>query len=554
MRISSVLPSVPCLLLQAMFATLGAQSPPPDVGDVLRNFGTKGPVPPPAAEVGQLPAPKDARPDMEGGVRVLVRDIEVSGNTVFSAEQLKAVVADQLGQKHDLAGMKALARRISDHYRRNGYQFARAVVRVQEFRDDILQITVLEGRYGAIRLVGEPSLVAGAAPYFADLRQGDLLQSAKLERTMLIFDDNPGLSVMPSVSPGAELGTSDLEIAIRMDALYGGDVGIDNAGSRFTGYYRSHVSWYRNSLAGFGDRLAALIMATDEGMILGTADYEKPVGGSGLRWRVGFSRTNYSLAEEYAALEATGFANVWSTGLSYPLVRSQFTNVSLSVGVQYKDLRDEFAAVAVHESKATLSLPISLRFDHRDGLLGGAVSYGTLGYTPGNLSLDDAMSAVDAVTARKEGSYGKLNFDLARIQAFTPDLSAYARFSAQWASVNLDSSERLGVGGFEGVRAYPVGEAAADAGWFAQVELRYAIGDFSPYLLYDVSRVSINENPWDAASDQTRNLSGAGFGVRYAHDQWSGNLSIAWRIDGGVPTQDRGDVNYRVAFALSRNF
>ena len=542
------------LWLMAAATSLGAQVAPPDAGQVQRTTGMV-PLPPPlVARPGLLPLPKEAREPAPGGPAVLVREISVSGNTVFAAEQLRAVVADQLGRKLDLAGMRALARRISEHYRTNGYPFAKAVVRVQEFQDDTLKITVLEGRYGAIKVIGEPALVEGAAPFLTALRPGDLLAADRLERTVLVLEGLPGLAVTPSVSPGSELGTSDLAIALRMNTLEGGDVGVDNAGSRYTGYYRAHVSYYRNSLARFGDRAKLLLMVTDHGMLLGSLDYDQPLGGHGLRWQVGFSRISYTLAEEYAALDATGLARVWSTSLTYPLLRSQSTNVSLSVGLLHKDLRDEFAAVSIEEAKTTFSVPVALRFDRRDNFLGGAVSYGGLTWTLGHLSLDDAMTAADAATARKAGNYGKVNFDLARIQSFTPDLSLYGRFAAQWATGNLDSSERLAIGGFEGVRAYPVGEGSGDAGWLAQVELRKVVGDFAPYLLYDASHARINRRPWDAAADQARNLSGVGLGVRYAHDLWSGNLNISWRLDGGVPTQDVPPVNYRIAFSLSRNF
>jgi hemolysin activation/secretion protein len=542
------------MLLQGFAAAVCAQATPPNAGDVLRNTTIRSPLPPVAS-----PSPLDSsiltpKVTATGGPSVLVRDIQLDGNTVFTDQELKAVVADGLGVMLDLAGMKALARRISDHYRKNGYQFARAAVRAQEFKDGVLRLTVLEGRYGKIRLTGEPELVAGATPYFASLQPQGLIESHQLERTMLIFDGNPGLSVVPSASPGVTPGTSDLDVLIRMQTIQGGDVGVDNAGSRYTGYYRAHVSWYHNSLAAFGDRAMAMLMVTDQSMVLGSLDYERPWGAEGIRWRVGYSRTSYALAEEFASLDASGLANVWSIGLSYPLVRSQATNLTLTAGVQHKDLRDEFAAVSLNQEKNTWSVPLALRYDHHDGLFGGAVSYGSLTGTVGRLSMDDALTSTDEATARRAGSYGKLDFDIARIQSFTPALSAYARFSSQWASGNLDSSERLAVGGFEGVRAYPVGEGAGDAGWIAQAELRYVVGDFAPYLFYDASHTRINQSPWDAASDQSHNLSGAGVGVRYLHDLWSGNLSISWRADGGRPTQDVGDINYRIAFALNRNF
>lgn len=531
------------------------QATPPNAGEVFRGAREKAPLPPKAPGVGTLPrADELTQADLKGGAQVEVKDILFEGNTVYDAEQLKAVIRDQLGQRLDLAGMKSLARRISDHYRQQGYPFARAVVPVQEFADGVLRITILEGRYDVVVATGEQPVVLGAEPFLSGLRPGDLMRSDRLERTMLILDDVPGVAVTPSVRPGSKVGTSELEVEVRMEALYGGDYGFDNAGSRYTGYYRAHLSWYRNSLGIFGDRLSAMAMATDQSMWLGSVDYEVPLDGRGLRWQVGYAHTTYELGKEYAVLGASGLAKVWSSKLSLPLVRSQATNLSLSAGVQYKDLQDDFIVASTRETKSTLSFPVSLRFDHRDNLLTGAVSYGMLSCTFGDLAMDDSLAATDAATARKAGSYLKTNFDLARIQSFSRDLTLYARVSAQWANKNLDSSERLGIGGSEGVRAYPLGEGSGDIGWLGQVELRYALGDFAPYLLYDVGSNRINAKPWDAGSDQRRNLSGAGFGLRYDHEKWSGNLALAYRIDGGAPTQDVGQSHYRLSFSLSRSY
>lgn len=535
--------------------SLGAQVAPPDAGEVLRGANMKAPVPPASPKAGVVPGVSQ-KPvaDVKGGAIAEVRDIALSGNSVFTSEVLKAVVADQLGQTLDLAGMKSLARRLSDFYRERGYPFARAIVPVQEFQDGLLRITILEGRYGEIKAAGPEEAARGVGPFLAYLRPGDLLEAVQLERTMLLVDDIPGVGITPSVSPGAELGTSDLEATVRMENWYGGDVGVDNAGSRYTGYYRGHVSWFRNSFGMFGDKLSALVMVTDLSMVLGSLDYEVPIGGRGLRWQFGYAHTTYELGREYEALGASGLAKVWSSKLSYPLVRSQKANLNLSVGVQFKDLQDDFLAAGVREMKSTLSVPVALRFDYRDNLFTGAVSYGMLSCSFGNLSLDDSLTATDAASARKAGSYEKVNFDLARIQSFSRDLTLYARISSQWATKNLDSSERLGIGGSEGVRAYPLGEGSGDVGWLGQVELRYGLGDFAPYLLYDIGSNEINYRPWDAGSDQRRNLSGAGFGLRYDHEKWSGNVTMAYRIDGGAPTQDVGVSHYRLSFSLSRTF
>jgi hemolysin activation/secretion protein len=542
-----------CLLLASTH--LYAQTVRPDAGEVLRGSGMKPPVPPSPTKPGLIPAPESGgAATAPGGASVMVKEVLLKGNTVFTASQIRAIIQDLLGKELDLAGMKDLARRISDHYHAQGYPFARAVVPVQDFQDGLLSITILEGYYEDVTASGEPDVVGGVTPFLSRLRSGEILESGRLERSMLIIDDLPGVGVTPSVGPGSKVGTSDLDVAARMDSMQSGSIGIDNAGSRYTGYHRFYASWNRNRLLTFGDKLSAMAMVTDLSMVLGSAEYEAPIGGDGLRWHVSHARTTYELGREYTDLGASGLAKVWSAKLAYPLVRSQKTNLNLSAGLQHKDLQDDFRAAATREEKSTLSFPVTLRFDRRDGFNGGGVSYGMLGWTPGQLTLDDALLATDAVTARKSGAYHKFNFDLARIQNLGQSLMLYGRFSGQWASNNLDSSERLGVGGAEAVRAYPLGEGTGDVGWLGQLELRYDTGTFAPYLLYDYGEVRINYRPWDALSDQRRRISGAGFGLRYDHQEWSGNVAVSFPLKGGAPTQDVGNPDCRVYFSLNRSF
>jgi hemolysin activation/secretion protein len=62
-----------------------------------------------------------------------------------------------------------------------------------------------------------------------------------------------------------------------------------------------------------------------------------------------------------------------------------------------------------------------------------------------------------------------------------------------------------------------------------------------PYLFHDLGRVTVNRNPWDAASGNHRSIAGAGAGVRVAHGSWSGNAALAWKTRGGAPLSDPHD-------------
>ena len=59
-----------------------------------------------------------------------------------------------------------------------------------------------------------------------------------------------------------------------------------------------------------------------------------------------------------------------------------------------------------------------------------------------------------------------------RLQGVTDTLSLYAAFNGQVASKNLDNSEKMGLGGPAGVRAYPTGEAYGDQGYILNLEAR----------------------------------------------------------------------------------
>jgi hemolysin activation/secretion protein len=87
------------------------------------------------------------------------------------------------------------------------------------------------------------------------------------------------------------------------------------------------------------------------------------------------------------------------------------------------------------------------------------------------------------------------------------------------ASQNLDVSEKMALGGMNGVRAYPEGEAAADEGYLLTLEVRQqwlglapASGQVHLAAFVDAGVVKLNHSPW-ASTPTHRHLSGAGVGV-----------------------------------------
>jgi hemolysin activation/secretion protein len=62
-----------------------------------------------------------------------------------------------------------------------------------------------------------------------------------------------------------------------------------------------------------------------------------------------------------------------------------------------------------------------------------------------------------------------------RIQRVNEKLNLQLLANAQFADKNLDSSEKLSLGGATGVRAYPSGEASGDEGRKLSVDAKYNV-------------------------------------------------------------------------------
>ncbi len=530
---------VPPLLLG--LCTLIAQSAqakiaPPDAGTILQQL-----QPPVAAPRESKPlniqAPLPSGSVLPGGAMVVVQTVSFTGNSVISQNALQTALGDVAGKSFDLAGLRGLADSISDFYSASGFPFARAVLPPQDLQLGALRIEIIEGRYGLVRAEGEDAALASQAmPFLSSLKPGAVIASAALERASLLLDNLPGIKTALVIRPGTQAGTGDLIVQVSRDKRVTGDVGLDNAGSRSTGYTRARANLNINSPFMLGDQIMINTLVSDEQMRLGSLGYSLPVGSSGLRGNVGYSHTRYVLAKEFASLQANGTAKVASAGLSYPLVRSQKTNLTLSGTYQDKDLQDNKDSTSTRESKSSESASIALQFDHRDSAGSGGMTYGSVTWTPGKLKLDAALTAADTNNTR--GSFDKFNLDVVRLQSLPAGFSLMGRINLQAASKNMGSTESMSLGGAGGVRAYPSSEASGDEGTLAQVELRYSAGPYVPYVFVDGGSIKTNARPAPDATNNTRSLSGGGVGVRYQRDAWNADATLAWRYKGGVPQAD----------------
>jgi hemolysin activation/secretion protein len=518
----------------------------PDAGRVLKEMappvlGTPRPSVPLEIE---RSAEGEAQP---GGLRVTLREVRITGNTVFTDDELLAHLGKVVGASFDIVGLQQLARRLTEFYHAQGYPLARAVLPPQNLSTGRLTIEVLEGRYGRVAATGPLGEVAQG--FLAELTPGAVIASGPLERAVLVLGDQPGVRVTPVLRPGQAVGTGDLEVRVDPGPRIQGELGADNYGNRFLGPWRARALLQGNRLFTFGDALTLRgVGAVAEearvweavGFWQGTVSYGLPLGQSGLRGQVSYDAVGYRLRKEFAALGASGTIQTASLGLAYPMVRRERGSLTLAWAYQYRDLEDRVEATATRDRKHSDRGPVSLQFDWREA---SAVTWGTLSATPAWLRLGAGLEAADRASRMDtRGFYALANADLARLQQ-TPvaALTLYGRVVGQWALKNLDSSETFLLGGPYAVRAYPLGEGAGDAGWAVQLEARWRVAVVEPFGFYDTGQVWINADNRrlvTPVAQNRRTLGGGGVGLLWQYGGGSAEATAAWRTQGGPPTSD----------------
>ncbi|OGQ88248.1 MAG: hypothetical protein A2512_02770 [Deltaproteobacteria bacterium RIFOXYD12_FULL_56_24] len=461
-------------------------------------------------------------------IKIKVSKITVRGNTVVSQADLAKILSGYEGKTLDFTALNQLTGDISKYYRDRGYLLARAYLPKQEIKDGSLEVAVLEGKIGEIKVnMDEAKRLRRAQvdKLIADIKKEAVAKDSKLERSLLLLNDLPGIKVNSTLTPGASVGAADLLINVKEGRLFSGGVDLDNFGNRYTGVYRAGASLNVNDLSGYGDQLSLRAQTAGSGLLLARIAYNIPVGGQGTKLGIAYTDMTYELGKDLEILDYEGNSSVLSFYAAHPFIRSRRTNLYGTGGYDYKRMKDEGLGLTINDRQVDV-LAFGLSGDWRDGLGGGAVNVAGLSLSRGDLDIQDVVAkATDAQTAQTDGSYTKIRYNLSRMQYITPMLSAFASLQGQFASGNLDSSEKFILGGPYAVRAYPQGEAAADEALLVNLELRWDLPLDQKYgipqmiFFYDFGRVlNLHDGPWYGWQGGNANLlnsysiDGAGLG------------------------------------------
>lgn len=554
-----------------LFSGMAAAQQRPDAGSILQ---TVPPSQAPSRPSGGDPLPPAPKPSMRpaADVKVMVRSVQFTGNTLFTDAALQKAAAEFLNKELTNDDLDELLRAVSLVYRGAGYFLAQAYFPKQDLTAGKVEIFILEGKIGKVIVEREPRARLRefvAQGYMSTLKQGEIATEKDIERRLLLLQDLPSTTVKSSLGPGANPGEADLKVQYGDDGRrLSGIAEVDNFGNKYAGSNQGGGQVFLSNPTGLGDLITVRGMVSEGGLtqVLG-ASYALPVGPYGTKAGLSYSALRYKLGGSFASSQANGDAKLGTFLLIHPFIRARDYNLFGQFNADVKKLDDRVDNEPDPRLSRNQRRIDDVRFgvfgDSRDFFLGGGLNSFSATYTLGKLDLQSSAVLNDDQTATiggfTNGNFQKLNVEARRVQRVSKDVVLAASVNMQRASKNLTSVEKVAAGGPLNVRAYAVGEALSDDAVILNAELRYKVpatrvwnGDLQLVGFFDGAKVTRFRTQPLSDLDQggvlrpnRRTLYGAGVGIRIgSENNFAVVMDLAWPL-GNETSQSDVDRNPR---------
>jgi hemolysin activation/secretion protein len=493
----------------------------PSAGSLLQEIESQKPtvlIPAPEPQVPR--APPVAAPTSKQSF--VVKQFNFVGNRQITEQELLRLVQPYLNRATTYEQLKLVTDAVTELYLKKSL-LVRVLLPKQDVTNGVVTIQVIEAILGGVLIENQSKRIKDervVAWVYNTVPQATLLRLDALDRALRTLNDQPDLSVESSFKAGKKTGETILYLTVRDKALTDGQASVDNFGDPATGNTRATVNLNVNGPFGRGEQFSVFGLKT-QGSSYGRAGLTAPVGASGLRMGVNASFMSYRVIDpDFSNLNVKGQVATVGLEATYPIDRTAAANTYLTGNLNRNDFLNT-NVFGTNSQYNTSVLQLGLGANRQDSWGGGGYTLAALNLSMGKVDLTNSPSQIaDGLGPQVEGGFGKLRYSLNRQQIIAGKLSGYMSVSGQFATKNLDASEKLYVAGPYGVRAYGVGQGASTQAGQATVELRLDLPmQYQLTGFYDAALVQAwkSSNFESAPETNYYALQGLGIGLN-----WSG--------------------------------
>ncbi|MCM2402512.1 ShlB/FhaC/HecB family hemolysin secretion/activation protein [Rhizobium sp. S153] len=470
--------------------------------------------------------------------------------------QLAGVLRPFIGKPLSLSLIAEAQAAIAGVYRRAGYPFVSVTIPPQEITGGVLNLRVMEFGFGSVTARGVEGERARSLAAQVNAPAGGRISSAGVNEDLSWLNRSPFRRVQGLFSPGSDVGRSDLALEVTRGKPWQVYAGYSNTGAEGTDRDRFFL--------GAGFAIPGIDGAFGSYQLTGSPDLFEDLGGifpdhddhraryvshSGTFVVPIEGRQAIDFSPAFIATRQESDLFTFDTSIvELPLYyRSALSNIlpgiyggEVYAGIEYKHLsRDTFFSdIRLGSANAELfqfGLGISKSFSDD---LGSTRLDLHVKANPGGIFSDNSDSAWNTFSngAVTDVSYAYLGGSLSRQTELGHDFQLNSDVLFQLAGQALPDTERLALGGLDGVRGYDLDDAVADTGVIIRNELRSPVVSptgkdrLSPFAFLDLGFGR------DKAADEGLSLASTGAGIDY---DIAGNFSL--HMTAAIALVDEGD-------------
>jgi len=503
------------------------------------------------------------------GQTIVPRHFNVAGNTVVPLSQIVPLLEPLVGRSMTVSQLMGEVAKITKIYQDQGYLLSFALLQNQDFRDGLVQVTIVEGYVDRVDFQGNAGPAQDRLQSLAKPLLGDKpLTRAKLERVLNLMRQVPGVRVQPQMDlPKFAGGATPLILHVQRQAVRA-EGGLADMGSGL----QPLVGITTGSLTPLGEqvRLTGAVPIGSHDVKYISGEITIPIGHDGLDMVV--DGYHYESHPQDGELQDVGLKRRvvnerLGLGLRYPLLLDNTRSLTVEGGVyasrsldeyrrdsdnlwlnQRTDLRVLRAGLRYRDASEKQSRDISLNIYHGLDSAGASKRYAT-NATPSGQPTDLAFP--------EKLDFTRYTLDVKQTFAlpagFGITLSGFGQYSAD----ALPTTEQTSFGAWRYGLGYPQGELAGDKGYGLSVELnrRFTTGwawvsDIQPYIKIDQARAWYNHANERLVSSTPR-LSSVALGTRITDNRhYIVDVNVAKPIGDPATNSDHKGVRFNANYSL----
>lgn len=495
-----------------------------------------------------------------GDEKVIIRSVEVSGNTAIRGRVLRRLLKSYLDRPLSMKELRAMCYLIQHKYAQEGYFLTRCYLPPQEIRDGVLTIEVLEGKLGAVQVVGNRFYSTKFIEDYFERYKGKPIQYDKIVRTLFLLDENSDLEVGAVFKKGDKFGTADLVLRVSDKRPIHLTVDTNNYGSDHTTHQRTGTRLDYGNLIMYGDNLTLIEVLGSPVSYLNFTDviYHAPVNTIGTTLDISYLCANFK-TDKVDKIRYVGRSHIGGIKFNQAFHRTRLLNTDFFSSFDVKQVQNFGGGQRTSFDKLRV-LTGGMLIDYIDGwkgrnLFNFSIGWGIPGIFGGSSAKSDDSSREGA-----GGEFVKGNLGWKRLQELPYNCFLLFNAQGQFSFEKLPLPEEIYIGGIDTVRGYPLAEGISDCGYYGTVEFhvpppflrahrvpwskKQTWGEFLQFVGFldmgqtfslgnDILREKNNKSDHTKLDGRVMLMS-AGPGIRL-HGPWK----FEWSFDVGFPLTER---------------